>query len=637
MNVQNQQKRVVGWNDHCKYLYSRARTAFLNWVKNGRVRYGDLFEHMKKSRSMFRKALKFCKDNETRLKREKFIRLFVNGDRNKFWKEVRKLNPIKKIDTIDGFSNTNQIIDVFTNKFKNIKDVSQCHQQDCFDNNFAEQHILPCLDIEKAILSLNAGHGHDGINANHLKYAGPLFRKNLKNLFLQFIKHSFLPKHMLSGQIRPIIKNNKACKTKSDNFRPIMNSSVFLKAFEYCLLPILSRNLHLNDLQMGFREKSSCLNTVMYLKEIINIYNKQNSNVHCAFLDLSKAFDLVDHNILIEKLKSTRLPSQIVLTIEFMLKNSDIHVSFNKKIGNAWQSEIGTRQGGILSPLLFNFYMKDCIDIVSKQNDGCFLGSSRCNVLAYADDIILIAPSASGLQNLVSVIEKCIKKHNLCINIEKSKYIIFKYRKNSVLNCSIKLNEVPLERVYEYKYLGIMLNDCLNNADDADRVINSFLKQFNALYYRFSFASQNVLSFLFKAYSSSFYGIELWYNDKNRKNIMNRISVVYHKSIKKNLNMNTWDSNHLACEILGVNIFTHLQAKRMYNYYRSVLKSKNGVLIKSKYYWQFYSDIRTNIERIFRCDYDVEDVFNNVDDAILSRVDFVERNEPRSSYLNVIL
>ena len=77
-------KRVVGWNDHCKYLYSRARTAFLIWVKNGRVRYEDLFEHMKKSRSMFRKALKFCKDNETRLKREKFIRLFVNGDRNTF-------------------------------------------------------------------------------------------------------------------------------------------------------------------------------------------------------------------------------------------------------------------------------------------------------------------------------------------------------------------------------------------------------------------------------------------------------------------------------------------------------------------------------------------------------------------------
>ena len=84
--------------------------------------------------------------------------------------------------------------------------------------------------------------------------------------------------------------------------------------------------------------------------------------------------------------------------------------------------------------------MKDCIDVVSKQNEGCFLGSSRCNILAYADDIILIAPSAGGLQKLVSVIEESIKKHKLCINIEKSKYIIFKYRKKSVFKCSIKLN-----------------------------------------------------------------------------------------------------------------------------------------------------------------------------------------------------
>ena len=65
---------------------------------------------------------------------------------------------------------------------------------------------------------------------------------------------------------------------------------------------------------------------------------------------------------------------------------------------------------------------------------------------------------------------------------------------------------------------------------------------------------------------------------------MNRISVAYHKSIKKVLNMNSWDSNHLACEISEVNLFKHLQAKRMYNYYISILRSQNNVLIKSKYY-----------------------------------------------------
>ena len=56
--------------------------------------------------------------------------------------------------------------------------------------------------------------------------------------------------------------------------------------------------------------------------------------------------------------------------------------------------------------------------------------------------------------------------------------------------------------------------------------------------------------------------------------------------------MDTWDSNHLACEILGVNLYRQLQANHMYDYCRSVLTSKKRVLIKFKYHWQFYSDIR---------------------------------------------
>ena len=104
-------------------------------------------------------------------------------------------------------------------------------------------------------------------------------------------------------------------------------------------------------------------------------------------------------------------------------------------------------------------------------------------------------------------------------------------KKNVDLNSSIYLNEVLLERVYDYKYIGIILKDDLNNGKDVDRATNNFLVQFNALYHKFSFASQNVLNFLFKTYSSSFYGIELWYNDKNRMRNMQKIAVAYHKAI----------------------------------------------------------------------------------------------------------
>ena len=241
----------------------------------------------------------------------------------------------------------------------------------------------------------------------------------------------------------------------------------------------------------------------------------------------------------------------------------------------------------ILISLLFNFYIKECVQEVALQDEGCFVGSSKCNILAYADDIILMAPSANGLQKLVGTFGESIKQIKLRVNGDKSKYMVFKHNRKLDINSSIYLNEELLERVYVYKYLGIMLKDDLSNGSDVERVMSNFLTQFNALYHKFNFASQNVLNFLFKTYSSSFYGIELWYNDRNRLKNMHKISVAYHKAIKRVVNLNTWDSNHIACEIIGVNLFQHLQAKRMHNYYRSVLKSKNHYIQKTKYYWNY--------------------------------------------------
>ena len=626
-------RKIIGWNENCKELYHNAREAFLDWVSAGRVRFGYFFDKMKDTRKLFKTALKINKQNQQRNKREKFIKLFLKSNKDSFWKEVKKLNPIKKIDTIDGLCNEGEIIDVFSNKYHLKR--AQGHSNEDIDTEMRNLQHQQNLNVEQAIISLNVGQGHDGICSEHLKYSGPTFKRALSNMFLQFIRHGFVPKDMLAGQIRPILKNNKLCKTKSDNYRPIMNSSVFLKTFEYTLLPILSKALKLNDQQMGFRNNSSCLNTVMILKEIIHKYNMEGSNVHVAFIDLSKAFDRVEHNKLIKKLRDTDLSGQIINVLDFMLKKSDIHVSIGNKVGKSWKAEIGTRQGGILSPLLFNFYLKESIDKITNQNEGCSLGISKSNILAYADDIVLIAPSASGLQKLVHTWGNSIEHLNLRINCDKSKYMVFKYRKNIEINSSIVLNDFSLEKVQEFKYLGIILNECMNWKTESDRVVNAFLGQFNALYYRFNFVNQNVLNFLFKAYSSSFYGIELWYDMANRKSNLSKVSVAYHKAIKKVQNMKTWDSNHAACEKLGVNLFRHLQMKRMFNYYRFVLKSENHNLKKFKYYWNFSAFMKNNIDRIFQTEYDVKNVFLNDVDAILARIDYVEKHEPRS-YFNFV-
>ena len=80
----------------------------------------------------------------------------------------------------------------------------------------------------------------------------------------------------------------------------MVRSALLLKVFEYMLLPLLTNILKLCDQQLGYRNQSSCTYTVTIMEEIIIQYNKQNSNIHCAMIDLSKAFDEINHEVMID-------------------------------------------------------------------------------------------------------------------------------------------------------------------------------------------------------------------------------------------------------------------------------------------------------------------------------------------------
>ena len=141
--------------------------------------------------------------------------------------------------------------------------------------------------------------------------------------------HCFVPCTMLKGEIRPVFKAGKTSKTDSENYRPVMNSSVFLKLLEYLILPVLKSNLNLSSRQFGFRPGTNCQSAVLMLQEVVKSYTELNSNVHCAMLDLTKAFDRMNFNILIAKLKKTHLPMQLVNLLDFMLRNSFASLSYN--------------------------------------------------------------------------------------------------------------------------------------------------------------------------------------------------------------------------------------------------------------------------------------------------------------------
>ena len=632
-------KSVVGWNAYCKGLYRIARDKYLLWHNIGKPRVGTEFEEMKISRTAFKNALNFCRNNEKQLKHEILLDKFSNSNKTLFWKEIGKVNGSgsRNIVELDSETSIRKHVEIFDEKYKKILNDPIC-QIDCNDpvlNPTVIPRPIPFITLDvlcESIMKLNKGLGWDEIHSNHLKFSGPIFLNLLCKFLNMLISHSHIPMNLIYGEIRPVIKNKVLGKTDSNNYRPVLNSSMFLKVIEYCLLPVLTENLKLSSHQYGFRKETGCLSAIAMVKETIYKYNSENSNVHCVFVDLSKAFDRINHKILFSKLVATELHPKIVDLLRAMYDDAYVHTLFNGLKGVPWKIGNGARQGGILSPLIFSYYIDNVLKSVSEMNIGCSIIGHKTSVIAYADDLVLLAPSASGVQKMLNKL--CEMLGNLCmtVNVSKSNYIVFKKRKNYALSFpNIVMNGEILAKVEKVKYLGVILNENgLDVHDDIDRISTSFLKQFNAMYSKFNFVSNDIMYFLFKSYTSSFYGIDVWF-DRIPYSRLRRVSVPYHKAVKRICNMNVWDSNHDACDLVGVLTFKHIHALRLVCFWHKLCQSKSMCLGNLNYYFRFNSCIYRKLKSMFLEAYSV-DISRNPLCSIKSRIKFVHNHEPRSHY-----
>ena len=266
------------------------------------------------------------------------------------------------------------------------------------------------------------------------------------------------------------------------------------------------------------------------------------------------------------------------------------------------------------------------------MTEGCSLYGYKTNIICYADDILLLSPSATGLQLMLN--ELSTHLDNLCLSVNplKTKYIVFKHRKfRGDSDAVIYLKNVPLCQVEQCKYLGVILTSNSDLGPDIDRVSNAFLKQFHATYGKFKFCDQNVLFYLFRTYTSSFYGVELW-AEKIKAYQLNKISISYHKAVKITCGMNYWDGNHVACEKVGVPLFKHLLAKRLVSSWHRICSSASPCLANLKYYFRYKGCLTAKISDWIYENYDVK-VIDNPIATIFSRIGYVERHEPRSNYV----
>ena len=138
----------------------------------------------------------------------------------------------------------------------------------------------------------------------------------------------------------------------------------------------------------------------------------------------------------------------------FWYANQTMCVRWGRIYSASFTVSNGVRQGGILSPYLFNVYVDDLSLSLNSLSVGCLLSDVKINHLMYADDLVLLAPSVAGLNKLIRSCETYGASHDIKYNFSKSAIMIFRTKLLSGANLPVfKLHDNVLSQVYEYSYL----------------------------------------------------------------------------------------------------------------------------------------------------------------------------------------
>ena len=197
-----------------------------------------------------------------------------------------------------------------------------------------------------------------------------------------------------------------------------------------------------------------------------------------AFLDLSKAFDTLDHDLLLTKLAGLGLSKSSVNWFNAYLTNRTQSVIINGIYSNAEPVLYGVPQGSVLGPLLFIMYIND-LPTVTKY----------CKVHLYADDTLLFFESISvqaieaALSQDLDHVVGWLNQNYLMLNHSKTKVMLMgtHQKLSSVQSFTVSVNDKDLERVYKFKYLGVILDPCLTWNDHIEHIGNKISSRLGML------------------------------------------------------------------------------------------------------------------------------------------------------------
>lgn len=530
-------KVIPGWNEYVKLIHEEAREAYLLW-RVTKYKQGPLFEMMKSTRARFKYALRECKSIETRARADALANKLLTKDDTSFWRDIKKINSSGCdiiAETIDNVTGESNIVNLWRDHYhdllnsnKDIRDKEYVLSN--FQRVFKKHECVTFtyFDVKDTIKQLKCGKspGKDGLQAEHWRYADITITCLLAMVINSMMIHGYIPDAAMDTIIVPIIKDKKGSITDKNNYRPVAITTVFSKILEHLILQKYEHLLKTHDNQFGFKAAHSTDQCIFTLKQIIEFYNCLSSPVFVCFVDASKAFDRLNHWTLFKKLLVLGIPTIVVRIFSYWYNHQQFCIRWGSTVSHPFFTSNGVRQGGIISPILFNIYMDNLSDKLNESCIGCHFNGKLFNHLMYADDTCVFAPSVSGLQKLLDICSIYADDNTLIFNATKTKFVSYLPSKLSKLHIpSVYLSGSCVDRVSSIKYLGVMLSESLSDEEDMLRHRKYVYAKGNMIIKNFSECSTSVKDRLFASYCMNAYGCHLWTNHSKAK--LKSLSVAF--------------------------------------------------------------------------------------------------------------
>ena len=320
-------------------------------------------------------------------------------------------------------------------------------------------------EIEHIIRSLKSSNDKFEWSTFFLKLGISYFARIIKKLFNQCLCESVYPSILKVARITPIFKKGK--RSLVGNYRPVSVLPVLNKIFEKLIFKrldsFIESNNVLSDSQHGFRAGRSTDTASLELVRCILPAFSSGSYALCVFLDQSRAFDLVEHSLLIKKLDRLGVRGPCLNLMRSYLSARSFYVVYNGVKSTTFPLDASVPQGSVGGPLLFNLYSND-LTLYIKELDIVLYADDSVFVLVGADISLLFRTMNEKLAQL----DVWCRYNGLHLNTEKTKYMILSNKIMSIPDLQLKINTSEIEQVATYKYLGLVFDNKLNFSFQVD-------------------------------------------------------------------------------------------------------------------------------------------------------------------------